>query len=54
MGEKDEAMTWLRQACDQGVSDLIYLKVDPFLDGLRDDPRFALLLNKIGMEEACG
>jgi len=54
MGEKDEAMTWLRQACDQGVSDLVYLKVDPFLDGLRDDPRFAVLLNKIGMEQACG
>lgn len=53
MGEKDEAMTWLRQACDQGVSDLIYLMVDPFLDGIRDDPRFAVLLKRVGMEEAC-
>ncbi len=54
MGEKDEAMGWLRQACDQGVSDLIYLKVDPYLDNLRDDPRFAGLLKKVGMEEPCG
>jgi tetratricopeptide (TPR) repeat protein len=53
MGENDEAMTWLRQACDQGVSDLIYLRVDPFLDNLRSDPRFADLMEKVGMEEAC-
>jgi len=52
MGENDEAMTWLRRACDEGVSDLIYLKVDPFLDNLREDPRFAVLLKKVGLEEA--
>jgi serine/threonine-protein kinase len=51
LGEVDEAMAWLRQACDQGVSDLIYLKVDPFLDNLREDPRFAVLLKKVGLEE---
>jgi len=51
MGKNDEAMNWLRQACDEGVSDLIYLKIDPFLDNLRGDPRFAVLLKKVGLEE---
>ena len=48
MDEKDEALGWLQKACDEGVSDLIYLRVDPFLDNLRSDPRFATLLESVG------
>jgi serine/threonine-protein kinase len=48
MGEKDEALSWLKMACDEGVSDLIYMKVDPFLDNLRADPRFNALLTAVG------
>jgi serine/threonine-protein kinase len=50
MGEKDEAFSWLQRACEEGVSDLIYMKVDPFLDNLRSDPRFSALMDSVGFE----
>jgi TolB-like protein/Tfp pilus assembly protein PilF len=48
LGERDQAFSCLQRACDEGVSDLIYLKVDPFLDELCSDPRFAVLLDSVG------
>jgi tetratricopeptide (TPR) repeat protein len=48
LGERDKAFSCLKRACDEGVSDLIYLNVDPFLDNLRGDPRFEALLNSVG------
>jgi serine/threonine-protein kinase len=50
MNDKDEAMEWLQRAYDQHVSELIYMKVDPYLDNLRPDPRFKELLAKVGLE----
>jgi tetratricopeptide (TPR) repeat protein len=50
MNDRDEAFRWLQEACDEGVSDLIYLRVDPVLDGLRSDPKFAALLDCVGSE----
>ena len=38
----------------EGVSDLIYLYVDPFLDPLRDDLRFAALLESTGSTTRSG
>jgi serine/threonine-protein kinase len=49
MGEIDEALSWLEDAFAERVSDLIYLRVDPFLDNLRSDPRFNALLEKVGL-----
>jgi serine/threonine-protein kinase len=50
LNDKDPALDWLQQAYEERVGDLIYLKVDPFLDNLRSDPRFAGLLKKVGLE----
>jgi len=50
MGDTDEAFSWLARACEEGVSDLIYMKVDPFLDNLRPDPRFNALMDSVGFE----
>ena len=47
-GDTDEALSWLQDAYEQRVSELIYLKVDPFLDKLRADSRFTDLLEKVG------
>lgn len=46
--DTDRALAYLRRACAEGVSDLIYLTVDPFLDNLRGDPRFTALLESVG------
>ncbi|MFQ5681812.1 MAG: tetratricopeptide repeat protein [Candidatus Binatia bacterium] len=43
-GKKDQAIEWLDKALKMGFNDLDYLKADPALKDLRDDPSFARLL----------
>jgi tetratricopeptide (TPR) repeat protein len=49
MNERDQAIEWLRIALEKRVSELIYMKVDPYLDNLRSDPRFDDLLSQVGL-----
>jgi tetratricopeptide (TPR) repeat protein len=51
LGETDQAIDWLRNAYEEHVSELIYMKVDPYLDKIRSDSRFIELLVKVGLEE---
>ena len=51
LGETDQAMDWLQNAYRECVSELIYMKVDPYLDKIRSDSRFIELLVKVGLEE---
>jgi len=44
--KKDQAMEWINKALDKGYDDLDYLKIDPALTGLREDPRFKELLQR--------
>ena len=50
MDEKDSAIQYLNLAYKEHVSELIYLRVDPYLDKLRSDPRFKELLKKVCLE----
>jgi adenylate cyclase len=54
LGDKDEAFRVLERAYERKevlsfASENISLKVDPFFDGIRSDPRFVALLTKIGL-----
>jgi hypothetical protein len=49
LGERDEAFKLLREAVDERDTSLIWVKLDPTLDNLRADPRFAEVLAKIGL-----
>ena len=49
MGRKDDAFHWLEKSFDMGEIGNLQLKIDPLYDGLRDDPRYARLLARIGM-----
>ncbi|HKQ73649.1 MAG TPA: hypothetical protein VJ810_07995 [Blastocatellia bacterium] len=51
LGEKDQAFKWLRQACDERNGLIVYLKFDPVFKSLRADPRFADLLQCIGLPQ---
>ena len=50
LGQKDEAFAWLEKAYDQRAEWLEYLKIDPQLDNLRSDPRFAVLLRRLALD----
>ena len=49
--KKDEAFQWLQQAYQERSTNLLFLKVDPNMDALRDDPRYAALIQKIGLTD---
>ena len=51
LGQRDEAFTELERAFAERDWYLKHLKVDPFLDPLRDDPRFADLVKRIGLPQ---
>jgi len=51
LGEKDQAFTWLNKAYEERSAMLIYLKLEPRLDPLRSDPRFADLLRRVGLPQ---
>jgi hypothetical protein len=47
LGDKDRALEWLGREYVEQSEALLYLKVDPRYDGLRDDPRFVDLLRQM-------
>ena len=47
-GDKDKAFAILENAFKERSSGLVWLKVEPLLDPLRDDPRFADLMTRVG------
>jgi tetratricopeptide (TPR) repeat protein len=51
LGRLDEALVELAKAVEARSYYVMYWKVDPDLDPLRSDPRFAALLKKVGLEQ---
>jgi eukaryotic-like serine/threonine-protein kinase len=49
LGDKDQAFQWLERSYQDRGWDITYLKVDPFMDNLRSDPRFADLVRRVGL-----
>jgi hypothetical protein len=45
----DQGIAWLRRAIAERSSAVGWLKMDPWLDGLRSDSRFPLLLGEVGL-----
>ena len=50
LGENESAIEWLRRACDDHAGWMIYLTVDPRLDGIRHDARFKQVLRTVGFK----
>ncbi len=51
LGERDRAFEILEKAYGERSGLLVYLKVEPSFDPMRDDPRFADLLQRMGFAE---
>ncbi len=50
LGDKDQALTWLETVYEErGGRDLGEVRVGPMFDSLRSDPRFANLMQRIGL-----
>jgi TolB-like protein/Tfp pilus assembly protein PilF/class 3 adenylate cyclase len=52
LGERDRAFESLENACKERSDSLVYLKIDPRFDDLRADPRFARVLQRIGLDSS--
>ena len=48
LGMKDEALQYLLKSYDEGSYYMIHLKVEPLLDSVRADPRFADIVRRVG------
>ena len=50
LGEKEQALAWLKRAYEARSDLLVFVKVDPTWDGIRSDARFQELLRQIGLQ----
>jgi tetratricopeptide (TPR) repeat protein len=50
LGDKEQTFAWLEKAYQDRSFFLIWLKVEPQFDSLRDDPRYKDLLRRIGLQ----
>jgi TolB-like protein/Flp pilus assembly protein TadD len=50
LGENEQAFAWLEKAYKEQSNILQFLKVHPFFDPIRGDPRFADLVRRVGLD----
>jgi eukaryotic-like serine/threonine-protein kinase len=49
LGDRRRAFAWLEEAVEDRAADVVYLALDPRLDRLRDDRRFARIRRNVGL-----
>ena len=49
LGDNKQALTWLDRGYKDRSEHMLYLGLEPLVDPLRSDPRFALLLKNVGL-----
>jgi TolB-like protein/thioredoxin-like negative regulator of GroEL len=52
LGDYDEAFVWFERAYQEQSNILQFLKIFPIFDPVRNDPRFADLLRRVGLDQA--
>jgi serine/threonine-protein kinase len=51
LGDQNQAFTWLDKAYKERCEYLVYLSTEPMADPLRNDPRFLVLLEQLGLKK---
>lgn len=51
LGDYEEAFAWLERASREQSNILQFVKVHPYFDPLRGDPRFANLVHRVGLDQ---
>jgi TolB-like protein/Tfp pilus assembly protein PilF len=49
IGDNEQAFVWLEKAYEEQSNMLQFIKVHPFFDPIRSDPRFASLVHRVGL-----
>jgi hypothetical protein len=49
LADREQTLVWLEQAYKEQSLILLFLKVHPIFDSLRDDPRFKDLVRRVGL-----
>ncbi len=50
LGDKERAFDWLAKAFEERSYSVTLLKIDPAFDGMRNDPRYISLRNKLNLD----
>ena len=50
LADRDKTLIWLERAYKEQSLILLFLKVHPIFDSLRDDPRFKDLVDRVGLD----
>ena len=50
LNDKENALKWLEKACEEKSGSVRYLKMEPRLQNLRNEPRYIAMMKKIGLE----
>ena len=51
LNDKEKALEWLEKAYEEKSGSVRYLKMEPRLQNLRNEPRYIALMKKIGLEK---
>ena len=51
LGDYNEAFVWFERAYQEQSNILQFLKVHPFFDPVRNDPRFKDLVHRVGLDQ---
>jgi len=49
LGDMDKAFLWLEKGVEDGARGVIFLKINPLYDSIRDDPRFGEILERLNL-----
>jgi hypothetical protein len=52
LGDIEQVFAWLKRAYKEHSMILQYIRVHPFFDPLRGDPRLADLVRRVGLDQA--